>query len=391
MDKPVIPAELEIIREAFETEGIDLRVAGGAVRDTLLGTKPKDWDLCTPAMPELMIAIAQQAGLRTEPTGIEHGTISFILGGQAFEVTTLRRDVECDGRHALVAFTQDWAEDAMRRDLTINSLMMDFEGGIHDYTGGLADIDERRLRFVGKPEERLKEDHLRMLRLFRFANKFPDASFSIDQDSLKAVRNHSGKIADISAERIWTETKGILNGHNGVTLLPVIAETGLLSNARIPFKDSDAALRRYERGAGPIGILASQMSGPMEAAGFADDMKMSRKEREELLFYIRETDRKDAGQKRCLVLLSECVDRNWVARLAAMTGGDDEAIRSTEIPSFPVTGGDLMKAGISPGPALGKILAGMKKAWQESDFTLEKNEMLKQLERKTGSKNENAR
>ena len=161
-------APLKAVFAAIEAGGFEARVVGGAVRNALLGRPISDIDIATPALPEDVIRLASAAGLGTHPTGLSHGTVTVISNDAPFEVTTLRRDVETDGRHAVVAFTDDWAEDAKRRDFTINALSAAPDGTLFDYTGGRGDLTAHRVRFIGEARDRIREDYLRILRFFRF-------------------------------------------------------------------------------------------------------------------------------------------------------------------------------------------------------------------------------
>lgn len=371
-----IPKAIFLLDEAFRREGFEIRAAGGCVRDRLLGVEPKDWDICTTATPDDMLRIGENAGLRVEPTGIDHGTVSFIIDGVPYETTTLRIDRECDGRHADVEFTNDWSLDAQRRDLTINALMMDMDGQIHDHVGGRKDIEERRLRFVGEPEARVQEDHLRMLRYFRFANKFTTSRPQLDEASLEAISTHAPRIDTVSRERIWSELRGILSGTPAIELLPVIAESGLAKGCGLPLPDPAAALEAAKRGCGPLAVLSTQMRDPVEAAEISAAMKMSKSERAELALYTRERNRDGAGIKRCMDLIVDGTERNFVVNLAKLRGDDTHAVATFEAPAFPVSGDDLLKAGYRPGPILGKKLGEVRNVWKASGYTLGKEELL---------------
>ncbi|MFD1333954.1 CCA tRNA nucleotidyltransferase, partial [Methylopila musalis] len=173
------------------------------VRDALLGARPGDMDIATTALPDEVIRRAEAAGWKTAPTGIEHGTVTVVARGEPFEVTTLRRDVSTDGRRATVAFTRDWAEDAARRDLTINGLYLDRSGVAHDHVGGLADLAARRVRFIGDPHARIREDYLRILRFFRFHARFAEGA--PDPAGLAAATAERDGLARLSRERVRAE------------------------------------------------------------------------------------------------------------------------------------------------------------------------------------------
>ena len=187
----------------------EARVVGGAVRDTLLGHEVTEVDLATPRTPEQVTQALHVAGIRAVPTGLEHGTVTAVVDGRGFEVTTLRRDLETDGRHAVVAFTDDWREDAARRDFTINAMSMTRDGAVFDYFGGIADVRAGIVRFVGDPATRIAEDYLRILRFFRFFARY--ASGPADAAALAAIRTGVPGLAGLSVERVWSELARILS------------------------------------------------------------------------------------------------------------------------------------------------------------------------------------
>lgn len=228
---------LDICKQLSEA-GYPTMLAGGCVRDHLLGKQPKDYDLATAATPDQAMAFFKERGQRIVPTGIEHGTISLITDQQALEITTLRKDVACDGRHAEVAYSTSFEEDALRRDFTINALFEDANGTIHDYVGGQEDIQQQRLRFVGEPCERIREDYLRILRYFRFLGRL---NWQAEDDQLSAIAAEKEGLAQISAERIFNELNQTLATKGVAESLSWMKETGVLRQlfpkmdmARIP-------------------------------------------------------------------------------------------------------------------------------------------------------------
>ena len=186
---------------ALSKDGVTTRAVGGAVRNTLLGIPVTEIDLATTALPDRVMALARAAGLKAVPTGIEHGTVTVIVDGMPFEVTTLRRDVETYGRHATVAFTENWEEDARRRDFTLNALYADRDGTVFDPLGGYGDLVEGRVRFIGEAEERIKEDYLRILRFFRFNAYYGKGSF--DPDGLVRLREASVQVLASFRRNAW--------------------------------------------------------------------------------------------------------------------------------------------------------------------------------------------
>ena len=224
--------------------GGEARVAGGAVRNALMGLPHSDIDLATTLLPEQLIIACAAAGMKPYPTGIAHGTITVVLDDAYFEVTTLRVDVTTDGRHADVSFTADWAADAARRDFTMNALYCDGDGKIYDFTDGYKDILARRVKFVGEPEQRIAEDHLRILRFFRFFAQFGEGA--IDAAGLAASISLSAGIALLSAERIRVELLKLLVAKEAVKTLTVMRDAGILELI-IPCKDDIAVVDRLPR------------------------------------------------------------------------------------------------------------------------------------------------
>src|SRR5690606_23717065 len=218
---------LQALFKALNRDGGEARVVGGAVRNTLLGSKVSDVDLATTHLPQETVRLAKEAGFKPVPTGIEHGTITVVVQGHPFEVTTLRQDVETDGRHAKVAFGTDWKADAERRDFTINALYMTADGTIIDDVGGLADIESRTLRFIGDAEQRIREDYLRILRFFRFFAWY--GSGRPEADGLRASERLKDGLAQLSAERVWAELKKLLSAPDPSRALLWMRQGGVLN------------------------------------------------------------------------------------------------------------------------------------------------------------------
>ena len=211
----------------FDQHGIALRLVGGCVRDAWLGITPHDLDLATPAPPEQVIDLIRQAGLEAVPTGLAHGTVTAVGKNWHAEITTLRRDVTTDGRHATIAYTDDWQQDAHRRDFTINALSMDQTGQIFDFCDGLADLAARRVRFIGDPAQRIAEDYLRILRFFRFHARFGGPA--PDPDAIAACAAGRDGLKQLSVERIAGEMRRLLVGPRPVAMLGLMRDYGILS------------------------------------------------------------------------------------------------------------------------------------------------------------------
>jgi tRNA nucleotidyltransferase/poly(A) polymerase len=218
------PPALRVIAQAFDNADSNVRLVGGAVRDIVMGKQPKDWDMATPALPEQTMKLLETIG---KPFDLSngHGTISIILDGETYEITTLRVDAETDGRHAKVEFVTDYEQDAARRDFTMNAMSMDIiTGEVFDYFGGKMDIANRIVRFVGNPDQRIQEDYLRILRFFRFAARY---NWHMDVQALFACERNAAGLNQISGERIWMEVKQIMATENADTFVKYMRDTGV--------------------------------------------------------------------------------------------------------------------------------------------------------------------
>lgn len=219
----------------------DLRLVGGCVRDAVLGIEAHDLDFATPLRPEDIMRRARASGMKAIPTGIEHGTVTVIHQDIKAEITTLRRDIQANGRYALIAYTDDWALDAMRRDFTINALSMDRAGHIHDYAGGLDDLAAQRVRFIGDADQRIREDYLRIMRFFRFHARF--GGDTADIMALTACRNGRDGLTGLSIERVRDELLRLLSGPRPIEMLGLMQEAGILPIINISLTHLDRLAR----------------------------------------------------------------------------------------------------------------------------------------------------
>jgi poly(A) polymerase len=367
--------------------GGDARFVGGAVRNALLRQSVSDVDIATPLTPDEVIKRLQAAKLGAVPTGIEHGTVTAIANGKSFEVTTLRRDVATDGRRATVAFTTDWKEDAARRDFTMNALYASADGEIFDYFGGIADLEAGRVRFVGDATTRIREDYLRILRLFRFHAWYGRGE--IDKDALHAAAAEKAGIAQLSGERISKEMLRLLEAENPVPVLRLMASSGILGEI-LP---GNLLIPRLERLAqidannfftpDPILRLASLLPDATSANAVADRFKLSNADRTRLEDVL-------GGKDRIVSYLSIKEVRKLLYRLGPKAFKDRATLRWAEDPKdsnavqwrallavadawdrpeFPLTGREVMNAGVPEGPLVGRILAEVEDWWIDSDFT----------------------
>jgi poly(A) polymerase/tRNA nucleotidyltransferase (CCA-adding enzyme) len=347
------------------------RVAGGAVRDTLAGRPVADIDLATPCPPEQVMAALSAAGIRSVPTGLAHGTVTAVADGHGFEITTLRRDVKTDGRHAVVAFTDDWRADAARRDFTLNAMSMTRDGAVFDYFGGIADLHAGVIRFVGNPAMRIAEDYLRILRFFRFHARY--GAGAPDPAALAAIRAGVPGIARLSAERVWSELRRILSAPDPRGAMALMAELGVLA-AAVPEGADPAGLERaVTAGAPPDPVLrlAAVLTG--DAAALAERLRLSNAERNLLLGLrtapVAQPGDDDAALRR---LLADCPARLLVGRtyLAGGAGAGWDRLRTRLAamarPVFPLEGRDVVAAGVPPGPRVGEALRAIRHWWWEN-------------------------
>ncbi|WP_421787738.1 CCA tRNA nucleotidyltransferase [Hyphobacterium sp.] len=367
------------------------RFVGGCVRNALLGAPVADIDIATVLEPAAAQAALEAAKIAIHPTGIEHGTLTAVADHRPFEVTTLRRDVSTDGRRATVAFTTDWAEDAARRDFRLNALYADAAGKIYDPVGGLADIGTRRIVFIGKAEDRIAEDYLRILRFFRFHAWYGRGE--PDPAGLAACASMTDGLAQLSAERVWMETKKLLAAPDPVRVLELMSETGI-AEALYRSEPDTGRLSRLIALGGDDSLLRFAATFGEQAVRLIRDMKMSNAE----AFRIRQMADADlaadiAADWPLRAELEKRVYRHGNQVLADLLyllfsrdrpppegwGGAIAHVLSFKAPGFPVNGADLKKAGLKPGPEMGETLRRLEEAWIDSRFRLTRADLLDRL------------
>jgi poly(A) polymerase len=358
-----------ILKALGASEGLT-RYVGGAVRDELLGLPVNDVDFATRLRPEEVIARLEKAHIKAVPTGIEHGTITAVADGHPAEITTLRADVSTDGRRATVAFTDDWMADASRRDFTINALYADPQDGeVHDYFGGLDDLKARRVRFIGDPLIRIAEDHLRILRFFRFHARFGEGA--PDQLALDACTARANDLMALSRERIADELTKLLSLPDPSATLELMIGRGILKPV-LPEIDSAGRLRELiaaEAEGGfepdPIRRLSALLPGEAEAAEkIAARLKLSNKARKRIGL-TADTDL--SANPRSLAY--------WIGTQSAqdrllLAAKPDEAaaLGDWPVPRLPISGGQLIKRGITQGPLVAKTLQAIERQWVAAGF-----------------------
>lgn len=357
--------------DALGADKGETRYVGGAVRDDLLRLPVNDVDFATRLRPNEVVERLQAAGLKAVPTGFEHGTVTAVSDGHPYEVTTLRRDVETFGRHATVAFTDDWKEDAARRDFTINALMADpVTGEIFDYFDGLADLEQRHVRFIGDPFERIAEDHLRILRFFRFHARFgrgePDAA------ALEACAARANDLMALSRERIADELLKLLSAENPVATVKTMLDRAILRPVIPEIEESSwrrlGALVRAEAEAGaasdPLRRLSALLPRNARLAGaVAARLKLSNRARKRIgcAADIEISDPRATAYRSGV----ECaVDRLLLAGQAS----EAARIAAWTPPRLPISGGALIKRGVTEGPLVSRILRAIEERWVEAGF-----------------------
>jgi poly(A) polymerase len=379
---------------ALEDSGVETRAVGGAVRNTLLGRPVTEIDLATTAVPEQVMALARKAGLKVVPTGIEHGTVTVIADGTPFEVTTLRRDVETFGRHATVAFTENWEEDARRRDFTLNALYAGSDGTVFDPLGGYEDVLAGRVRFIGDAEARIKEDYLRILRFFRFNAYYGKGPF--DAAGLQASVRLRGGMAQLSAERIAGEVRRILAAPEAKRAIEALFDYGLLVAVLggVPRLERFKRLVAIEAAAGRSGDAVLRLAAlavfvAEDADRVAARLHLSNAERAVLAFGAG--DHAESGlpeedaAKRLLYRLG-AIDYSAVVMIAWADAGAApgdwswrEALTLSErwqAPVFPLKGSDLAALGKVEGPALGALLRRLEAEWVAEGFAADRDRLM---------------
>jgi tRNA nucleotidyltransferase/poly(A) polymerase len=375
--------------EILNGDGEQARIVGGAVRNALLGIPIGDIDIATTALPDEVIRRAKAAGIKSVPTGIDHGTVTLVLDGKPFEVTTLREDTETYGRKAKVAFGRDWAVDARRRDFTINGLSVDAAGVVHDHVDGLQDIAARRVRFIGDPDQRISEDYLRILRFFRIHAAFgagePDRA-----GYLACIRARAG-LANLSAERLRMEMLKLVVAEGAAGAVLAMVDGGLLQQifGGVAYPGPFATMISAERQLGlrpnamrRLGALAVAVTE--DARRVSQRLRLSNAESRALDSmghrWWRLAGMDEATARRRLYRLGEDRYRDRLMLAWARVGDEIDSAQWRRLatlpdrwraPKFPLKAADFLARGIAEGPALGQALALAEDAWLAADFPME--------------------
>lgn len=361
---------------ALQAGGHRVLFVGGCVRNALLGEMVGDLDLATDALPEKVVRLVEAAGFKAIPTGIDHGTVTVLAGGLPHEITTFRRDVQTDGRHAVVAYSTDLAQDAARRDFTMNALYADPSGEVIDPLGGLPDLRARRLRFVGEPAQRIREDYLRILRFFRFSATYGDPALGMDAEGLAACAELADGIDGLSRERIGAEMRKLLSARDPAPALASMAASGVLRHV---LSGADpryvAPLVHLEAGAPPHWQRRLVVLGGQD---WDNALRLSRSE-QGLMARLRDQVGNALSPAALGWRLGPDAGADAVLARAAVLEGplpDDwkADVARGAASRFPVTAADLMPA--LAGPALGAKLAELESRWLASDLRLSRDDLL---------------
>ena len=374
--------------QALNGQGEETRLVGGVVRDLVLGLPPEDIDLATTALPEEVIRRAAAAGFKVATPGLSHGTVTLILDGRPIETTTLREDVETDGRHAKVAFGRDFAADARRRDFTINALSLGLDGRVHDPVGGLDDLAAGRVRFIGDPDARIREDHLRILRFFRFSARFGEGA--VDADGLSASIRRRRAIARLSRERVRAEILKLIVAPHAGPVVQIMIESGILDQA-IGFARSGRLRRAIAiegaRSGEPDALLrlaALAATIPEDAERLRERLRLANAEHERIASMAQALTtlhglRWPPPPDRLRVLLFSAgrrAARDALLLAAAESAAPDDSafadadryLAETPAPAVPLRGSDLLARGVEEGPRVGQVLRAFRRLWSDAGF-----------------------
>jgi poly(A) polymerase len=391
------------IKSIFAALDNKARLVGGCVRDALLSKAVKDIDIATTHLPQDTLKLLEKKHIRSIPTGIEHGTITAVIKGQNFEITTLRSDIECYGRHATVAFTDDWQQDAARRDFTINAMSCDLNGNLYDYFGGYDDLNAGLVRFVGDASERCREDILRILRFFRFNAWYGKGALS--KDGITACANFAPQINNLSGERVQAEMLKLLAAPNPSKIIKTMQDKDITSHLfplTINLKALESLINIEPKAQIEINPLLRLSSLLINATltneifnDFANRWKLSNKDKDylyQLLFtYSNFYPQMPLAEQRKLTRKAGTeIFIDVVALEFSVCGGDEfidiiNKARQWPIPQFPISGKDLLAIGMKPGPMMGEALKQAEEWWESGGYKASAQEILEYI-KKTGTK-----
>lgn len=381
--------------DAVETHGGTLRFVGGAVRDTLAGRHNDfDLDLASDLSPDELVEACQDYGIKTIPVGLKFGTVGVIMDNQVLEVTSLRKDIKTDGRHAEVEFTDDWSVDASRRDLTINAVYADLYGNVFDYYNGITDLENGVVRFIGNPDERIKEDYLRIMRFFRFYSIF--SKQAINKDALKACVNNKDGLRTLSIERVRDELFKLLVTPRAAETMQIIFDNDILSyflpNKSIHIKALHNLTKLVEdmkyEGNFLRRLFVLYQPNASEAENIARTLRFSKRQKDNFVNWAKinlmpENISTSCQRLRFIYRYGKdfCLDKILLA--AAIYEIDSEKaanvlqeVENAIVPVFPLRGRDLIEHKIAFGEKIGQVLALLEQQWIDSNFNLTRDELL---------------
>ena len=382
----------------LEEIGAETRVVGGAVRNSILKLDVKEKDFATTAVPEEVITLFTAKGIKTIPTGIAYGTVTIVIDSEEFEITTLREDIQTDGRHAVVKFGKDWSKDAQRRDFTMNALYLDRNGKLFDYVNGYQDCLAKKVRFIGSAEERIKEDYLRILRYFRFLATFGAGDF--DKTTISAILRNRQGLNQLSPERISMELKRIFPAPNANKIFETLVETGIFQIltggvARLlHFQRLFELSIKFNLSISPaIMVYALAVFVTEDINRLVEKIFFLFSEKKRLLrihefVNIRSFEKTDQGLTKLLYKYGRQIAiEGFLIKFARGELPIKEFelelilqnLNKLEIPIFEITGDDLISMGFKPGIQMGELLRKCEFEWINSGFKLSKNELLQQI------------
>ena len=387
---------------AIERDGDTCWVVGGAVRNALLGLTVADVDVATTALPDAVMSRAAAAGLKPVPTGIDHGTVTVVVEGHPYEVTTLRQDVETHGRHATVVFGRDWSADAHRRDFTMNALYASLDGVVHDFVDGVADCMAGRVRFIGDPAARIAEDHLRILRFFRFHAAYGRGG--LDPGGLHAAIVGRAGLDRLSAERIGQEMAKLVVAVGAPATVAVLSDCGLLQRVTGRAGRLSTFARLHALAAADGRPLRKPVDAPLflaaltawtegDAVGLGARLRLSNRATERMAMAVRlaravPADLDERGARRLLQASGAEAHRDalLLARAEGRLAADRFATAFAlpehwPVPRLPIGGRDLVRLGLTGGPKVGRLLAQVEAKWIASDFAASREELLAEVAR----------
>jgi len=390
------PETWEVMEALFLNDG-DARFVGGCVRDSIVNRTVYDIDIATPLTPKEVIKRLKVSNIKYIPTGLEHGTITAIVNGRPYEITTLRKDIETHGRHATVEFTDNWEEDAARRDLTMNAIFCSIEGEIYDPFNGITDLREGRIRFVGNAHERIQEDILRILRFFRFYAHF--GKEEPDAETLKSCKELAPGLENLSAERIQKEVLKLLSADNAGKSWKIMKDNEILPHvipeaSHIDRLDNIINLEdEYHSKTWPIRRLAVLIDeDPEIAKRVGNRLKLSNDDKKQLIRMVTpklqlSLDISEHGLRKAVYIHGNDMTRNFLLLASARTGRTEnlgalyKIATSLRLPRFPIRGQDILDLGVPAGPKVGEVIKSLENWWIEQDFSPKRRDCLDELER----------